>query len=123
MTALRRTLALFVLCALGISTAYAASVATAPGSLGAARVATPRCTTAGLSVLQNLSGSTVVSVTVGNLPAACGNGTIQVAVNNGSVSATGSGTVPAAGGSITVTLGAAPAVAAGEETDVVVTGP
>src|SRR5512141_1956480 len=119
MAMIRRLVPFGIIGGVGLATSFAASLATAPGSIGAARIATPRCTNAGLSVLQNLSGSTVISVTVGNLPATCGNATIQVTVNNGVASASGSGTVPAAGGSITVTVGSAPAVAAGEQTDVV----
>jgi len=41
-------------------------------------------------VLQNLSAGTVVSVTVGALPAACGGATLQATVNNG-VTITGTG--------------------------------
>lgn len=123
MVIIRRLGALAVICALGLVTAFAASAAVAPGTIGAARIATPRCTAAGLSVLQNLSAGTVVSVTVANIPSTCGSATIQLTVNNGVTSASGSGSVPAAGGSVTVALGSAPAVAAVEQTDVVILGP
>jgi hypothetical protein len=101
----------------------AASVSLTTGTLGAATVATPRCTTAGLSVLQNLSAATVISVTVGVLPAGCGGATLQVTVNNGVTNASGSAAVPVGGGSVTVTLGSAPAVSASEQTDLVLVGP
>ena len=64
-----------------------------------------------------------MSVTVGSLPAACGGATIQAAVNNGSANSNGSATVPAAGGSVTITLAAGVAVATTMQTDVVITGP
>lgn len=123
MSSSHRLLAVLVLSAAGLSTGFAASVTVGPGSIGTARVSAPRCTTAGLGVIQNLSGSTVVSVTVTNLPSSCGTATLQATVNNGSVTASGSATIPAAGGSVIVTLGSAPAVAVAEETDLVITGP
>jgi len=101
----------------------AASLNLATGTLGANRVATPRCTTAGLGVLQNLSGSNVASVTVSGLPAACGGGTLQTAVNNGTASSSGSAAVPVGGGSVTVTLAAAVPISEAAETDIVVVGP
>ncbi|HKG57827.1 MAG TPA: hypothetical protein VKA85_11315 [Candidatus Limnocylindrales bacterium] len=103
--------------------AAAASLSVSSGTVGAATVATPRCTAVGLTVLQNLSAGTVVSVTVGGLPAACGGATLQATVNNGSTFGSGSVAVPAGGGSVTVPLGAAPAVTAAETTDIVVLGP
>lgn len=107
----------------GCSLGMAASLTFSTPSVGGARAATPRCTNAGLAVVPNLSGANVVSATVSGLPAACGNATIQVAVNNGSASGTGSGTVPAGGGSVTVTLGSAVASTAGAEIDLILTGP
>ena len=101
----------------------AASLAVTSGSLGAGSVLLPRCTTAGLGVIQNLSGSNVISVTVSGLPVACGNGTLLVAVNDGTASSTGSTTVPTGGGSVTVTLATAVAVSTAETTDVIVVGP
>jgi hypothetical protein len=120
---LRRLLVLLALGAAGAVVGAAASLAVTSDTLGAARVATPRCTAAGLTVFQNLSAGTVISVTVGGLPAACGGGTLQVSVNNGAVNAAGSAAVPAGGGSVTVALGSAPAVSTAEQTDLVVIGP
>lgn len=120
---LRPLLGLLLLGAAGASVGGAASLALTSATLGAAAVATPRCTNAGLSVLQNLSGTTVISVTVGVLPAACGGATLQVSVNNGVANANGSTAVPIGGGSVTVTLGSAPAVSAAEQTDLVLIGP
>lgn len=106
-----------------IAGAFGASLALGTASLGGASTTAARCTAAGLSVLQNLSGTNVVSVTVGNLPSTCGGATLQAAVSNGSTSSTGSATVPSGGGSVVVTLGAAVALAAADETDLVLTGP
>jgi hypothetical protein len=123
MNAWRRIAALILLTAAGAMVGVAASLTFTSGTLGAATVATPRCTTAGLSVLQNLSTGTVISVTVGALPAACGGATLQVTVNNGVTNASGSAAVPGGGGSVTVTLGSAPLVTATEQTDLVLVGP
>ena len=119
----RRVVGLVVLGAMSAVVGAAASVSLASDGLGAARAAAPRCTAAGLTVFQNLSVGTVVSVTVGNLPVACGGATLQVTVNNGVTSGSGSISVPAGGGSVTVVLGIAPLVTAAEQTDLVVIGP
>jgi hypothetical protein len=103
--------------------AFAASLATTTNALGAATAATPRCTTAGLTVFQNLSVANVVSVTVATLPAACATATLLVTVNNGITTGSGSATVPAGGGSVTVTLSTTPAATAAETTDLVLVGP
>jgi hypothetical protein len=123
MNAWRRIAALISLTAAGAVIGVAASISFTTGTLGAATVAIPRCTTAGLSVLQNLSAGTVISVTVGAIPAACGGATLQVTVNNGVTNASGSAAVPGGGGSVTVTLGSAPLVTATEQTDLVLVGP
>ena len=119
----RRLAALVLLGATGAVAGAAASTNLSSDGLGAARAATPRCTAAGLTVFQNLSAGTVISVTVGGLPAACGGQTLQATVNNGLTSGSGSVAVPAGGGSATVVLGSAPAVTAVEQTDIVVIGP
>jgi len=119
----RRLLGLVFLSAAGAVLGAAASLTFSSNTLGAARTASPRCTAAGLSVFQNLSAGTVVSVTVGGLPAACGGATLQVTVNNGVANANGSAAVPGGGGSVTVTLGSAPAVSTAEQTDLVLVGP
>ena len=112
-----------VIAVLAAAIAYAVSLTFDGRSLGMASTTTPRCTTAGLGVIQNLSGSSVISVTASGLPAGCATATLQVTVNNTSLSSSGSGTVPAGGGSVTVTLGSAVAIAAIEEVDLVLTGP
>jgi hypothetical protein len=123
MSAWRRIAAVVVVTAWGTVVGAAASLSLTSGTLGAADTSTPRCTAAGLTVFQNLLAGTVVSVTVGAVPAACGGATLQVTVNNGVTNASGSAAVPGGGGSVTVTLGSAPAVTASEETDLVLVGP
>lgn len=123
MSVLRRIVAVIVVTAAGAVIGAAASLSFASDTLGAAAAATPRCTAVGLTVLQNLSTGTVISVTVGALPAACGGATLQVTVNNGVTNGGGSATVPAGGGAVTVTLGSAPAVTAAVQTDLVLVGP
>lgn len=123
MTMLRRVVAVILVTATGTVIGAAASLTLASGSLGAATTATPRCTAAGLSVLENLTAATVSSVTVGVLPAACGGATLQVTVNNGVSNSSGSAAVPGGGGSVTVTIAVPPAVTASEQTDLVLVGP
>lgn len=107
----------------GATVGAAASLSFATSGLGAARQSVPRCTNGALTVLQNLSGSNVVSVTVSGLPSACGGATLQAAVNNGSASSSGSASVPAGGGSVTVTLASAVGAATSDQVDFVVIGP
>lgn len=123
MSTLRRIVAVILVIATGAVIGNAASLSFASGSLGAATTATPRCTTAGLTVFQNLTAGTVTSVTVGGLPAACGGATLQVTVNNGVANSSWSAAVPGGGGSVTVALAVPPAVTAAGQTDLVLVGP
>ena len=106
-----------------LAVGFAAGLSVGGGTLGMDSEITPRCTSAGLRVLQNVSGTTVVSVTVSSLPAACGGATLQVTVNNQLTSSSGSAAVPAEGGSVTVTFALAVAITAIEQVDLVLTGP
>ena len=101
----------------------AASLNLSATTLGAARLATPRCTAAALTVFPNLTAANVTSVTVGSIPSTCGGATLQVTVNNGSANSSGSAAVPAGGGSTTVTLAAGVAATATVQTDLVLVGP
>jgi hypothetical protein len=123
MSSIRSVAVAALIVVLGSVTAFAASISFGGGSLGMASTSTPRCTNAGLGLIQNLAGSNVISVTVNNLPSACGNATLQVTLNNLTASSGGSASVPAAGGSVTVTLAAAVAMSTTEEIDLVLTGP
>ena len=121
---MRRLLLLVVISVTsGLAVGAAASLSVSSGDLGAAHQSVARCGTAGLSVIQNLSGSNVISVTVGGLPSTCGSSTLQLTVYNGSTTSSGSAAVPAAGGSVTVTLATAIAAAVSERTDLIVVGP
>src|SRR5690349_18435475 len=120
----RRTAAsLAVIAIIGAGVAFAASLAFDGRSLGMDAETTPRCTSVGLGVIQNVSGTTVASVTVSGLPSGCGNATLQVTVNNQVTSSGGSATVPSGGGSVTVTLAVAVAITAVAQVDLVLTGP
>ena len=119
---MRTLLAVALLIGATCVTGYAASVALSTQTVGMARVAVPRCVAGASTVLSNLSGSSVVSVTISGLPGACGGATAQAAVNNGTTSSSGSATVPAGGGSVTVTLSTGVAVTTTYQTDVVLTG-
>ena len=107
----------------GASVAVAAGLTWSAESLGADDVAVGRCTTAGLSVLPTLSGSSIASVTVSALPAGCGNASLKLTVNNGAANSSGTATVPAGGGNVTVTLVATVAVTTQVQTDLLLTGP
>lgn len=120
---MRTLLAIAVLAGATLVTGHAASVALSTQTVGMARVAVPRCAAVASTVLSNVSGSSIVSVTISGLPSACGGAVAQAAVNNGTSNSSGSATVPAGGGSVTVTLSTAVAVSTTYETDIVLTGP
>jgi hypothetical protein len=103
--------------------AYAASLSTGTQRLGAGSATVGRCAVNGIAVTQNLSGSNVVSVTIAGIAGGCGNGSLSVTVNNGSANSSGTGTVPSAGGSMTVNLASAVAAKDVEEIDVAISGP
>lgn len=119
----RSSILVAILLVVSAVVAFAASLSFAARSLGMAAISTPRCTAAGLGVVQNLSASTVISVTVSSLPATCGNATLEVTVDNLVSLSSGSATVPSGGGSVTVTLAVALAITTVEEIDLVLTGP
>lgn len=102
---------------------HAASVNPSPQSLANGSAIVGRCSSTGAGVVQNLSGSNVVSVTVSQIAAGCGGGGISVTVNNGTANSSGSSTVPAGGGSVTLTLASAIAAKDAEQVDISVTGP
>jgi len=106
-----------------LAAAFAASLTFDGRTIGMDAETIPRCTNAGLSVLQNVSGTTVISLTVSGLPSACGSATLQVTVNNLLTSSGGTAAVPSGGGQVTVTLGTAVAIIAAEQVDLVLTGP
>jgi hypothetical protein len=102
---------------------FASSLPSATKKLGASSVAVARCDTDGVTILQNLSGANVASVTVGGIASACGGATLSLTFNNGTTSSSGSGAVPAGGGSMTVTLAVAVALKDSGRIDVAIAGP
>lgn len=102
---------------------FASSLPTATKKLGASSAAVARCDTDGVTILQNLSGTNVASVTVGSIASSCGGATLSLTFNNGTTSSSGSGAVPAGGGSMTVTLAAAVALKDSGRIDVAISGP
>jgi hypothetical protein len=121
---MKRAALLLVLVIGSSAVGHAASLALGSGSsLGAARAATPRCTAAALVVTPTLSGSNVASLTVGNVPVACGGATLQATMSNGATSGSGSVVVPGAGGSVVVALSPAPALTTATTTHLVFVGP
>jgi hypothetical protein len=107
----------------GLAAGSAAALSASSGQLGAATRTLPRCTAAGFTVTNDLSANTIVSVTIGGLPASCGGALLQAAVTDGTIIGSGSATVPASGGSVTVTLSSAPLLLAVDRTDIVLIGP
>src|SRR5437867_8139404 len=91
---------------LSASNGFAASQPTGSNNLGWGTSSVSRCDTDGLGIVHNLSGSNVASVTISGIASGCGNASLSVNVNNGSANSSGSGTVPAGGGSMTVSLSA-----------------
>jgi hypothetical protein len=102
---------------------YAASQPAGTKSLGTSSAAVSRCDTDGVGIVHNLSGANVISVTISSIAGACATGTLSVDVNNGTANSSGSGAVPAGGGSMTVSLAAGVAADDGMETDVAISGP
>jgi hypothetical protein len=102
---------------------FASGLSWSSKRLGENRAPVSKCDGDGVGVIQNLSGTNVVSVTVSGIASACATGTLSVTVDNATTSSSGTGTVPTGGGSMTVALAAAVAVKDGEEIDVAITGP
>jgi hypothetical protein len=119
----RWALALVVVAAAAPVYGFAANLGSASRRLGANAAPVSRCDTDGVTMIQNLAGANVVSVTVGSIAAACANGSISVNLNNGTTNSGGTGTVPAGGGSVTVTLAVAVAARDAETIQAVISGP
>jgi hypothetical protein len=99
------------------------SLALASDQVGAASSAVPKCSTVGMAAVENVSGSSIVSVTVSQIDAACAGGTLSLTVNNGTINGSGLAAVPGGGGSITITLGSAVPFASNAGVDLLVAGP
>ncbi len=86
-----------------IAPGLASGVTTNSQTLAGANATVTSCDTDGVTVVRTLSGANVVSVTVSNIAAACGNGALSMTVSNGSTSVSATAVVPAGGGSVVVT--------------------
>jgi hypothetical protein len=102
---------------------FASGLSWSSKTLGGSGATVSKCDSDGVSVIQNLSGANVVSVTVSGIAAACATGALSVTVDNATTSSSGTGTVPAGGGSMTVALTVAVPAKDAEEIDVAITGP
>lgn len=102
----------------------AAGLSTTSDGVGAAAVSLPRCTTVGQSVVETITSTNITGVTVSGISATCAGGTLAATVNVGGGS-TGSGTVtvPAGGGTASVTISPAVAFVGNAEIDTEITGP
>ena len=119
----RWTLAVVLVAAVAPVYGFASNLGSASRGLGTNTAPVSRCDTDGVTMIQNLSGANVISVTVGSIAAACATGSISVNLNNGTTNSGGTGTVPAGGGSVTVTLAAAVAARDAETIQTVISGP
>jgi hypothetical protein len=99
--------------------ALAATLGSTSRTLGAGGAAVTRCEPDGIATRPNLSGTTVVSVTVSGIASACEDLIVWATVT-GATSSSGSVTVPVGGGSATVTLAAAVAVVQSMRIDLVI---
>jgi hypothetical protein len=102
---------------------HATSIGTASTTVGAGRAGVTRCDSDGITVTQVLTGNNVTVVAVAGIASACGTGSLKATVNNGTTSSTGVATVPAGGGSMTVTLASAVSMKDSDEIDVAIAGP
>jgi hypothetical protein len=95
-----------VVAACWLGPALASSLAIGSGTLGTAASGVARCDTGVVSAFNYsaVSPFPILSVSVSGIASACGGGTLRVTVNTGLTTSSGSGTVPAGGGSMTVTL-------------------
>ena len=106
-----------------VAIGHATTLPDASRQLGTNQAAVAHCDTDGVTIVPNLAGANVVSVTVGQIAAGCGTGTLSVSVNNGSANSTGSVAVPAGGGTVTPALASTVPVVDSMEIDVSISGP
>ena len=99
--------------------ALAATLGSTSRSLGAGQAAVNRCDPDGIATRPNLSGTTVVSVTVSGIASACEDLVVRATVT-GATSSSGSTVTPIGGGTVTVTLAAEVAVVQSMRVDLVV---
>jgi hypothetical protein len=106
----------------------AASLSTTTRTLGDGSAAVSRCDTDGMKVLLNFgtavgTTSSFVSATVSQISSVCAGATLAASVNNGATSSSGTGTVPAGGGTLTVMFAGAVLATDAAQSDLAVAGP
>jgi hypothetical protein len=87
-----------------VGSALAANLSTSSQTTGAGTSATTRCDNDGFSSIFELTSTDVSSVDVSDIASTCGSKTANVTVTNGTTTGSGSATIPAGGGSVTVTI-------------------
>ncbi|MGH8991272.1 MAG: hypothetical protein ACRDZ7_07080 [Acidimicrobiia bacterium] len=89
--------------------ASAAKLTVGDGSIAAGKGAPGACDADGVTAYQVVSGTSVSAVELGGVDAACAGGTVRVTVHNGGPDPAreGTATIPAGGGTVTVTLASA----------------
>jgi hypothetical protein len=91
-----------------VTVASAARLTVGDGAIAAGKGAPAVCDADGVTVTQNVSGTSVATVDVAGIAADCAGGTVKVTVRNGTDPASeGTATIPAGGGTVTVTLATA----------------
>jgi hypothetical protein len=105
-----------------IAPGLAANLVSGSQTLAGANAAVTSCDTDGVTLVRTLSGLNVVSVTVSNISAVCGNGALSLTVTNGVTNVSGAAVVPAGGGSVLVTLSAPIAAANAMTTHLTIVG-
>jgi len=84
--------------------ALAASLTSASAGVGSGKSAVARCDTTGVTTVYGLNTTNVTSVVVSNIDSACGGETMKITVSNGLTTSAGTGTVPAGGGSLPISV-------------------
>ena len=124
--AIVRFLATAAVVVVGTAVVARAAVVTPGDLIGAGQVATPRCTSSAVTVVETVTTTYVTGVTVSNIPSSCAGATISVTMAEGATvyDTPASQTVPAGGGQVTFAIptNTVPVTAAAEA-DVVMTGP
>ena len=85
-----------------VAPGLAASLSGASGTLGGGNAAVTKCDADGVRSVFTPVGGNVTAITVSGVASACGGLTLNVVVNNGSTTTTGTGLVPIGGGSVVV---------------------
>jgi len=89
---------------LAVVTGFATSLTAGSAGVGAGNAAAARCDTSGVTTVYTLTTTNVTGVTVSNIDAACAGKSIKVTLDNKLTTSSGSGTVPAGGGSMSITV-------------------